>query len=403
MVFDIKKIARPNILTLEPYRCARDDFSEGVLLDANENTFGPSLAESEISAEEKDLDLNRYPDPHQQKLKSQIIAYRNGQSLKEDAQIKFKKGLELTTDNLCLGVGSDESIDSLIRCCVAPTKEKMVVCPPTYGMYAICSTVNEAGLVQVPLDLTTFQIQPDKIWAKLQADPAIKLVYITSPGNPTATLIKQELILQLLDKVETSSWNGLIVVDEAYIDFSPPGASMCVLVNEHKNLVVMQTFSKAFGLAGIRLGVTYSTKEVSLLLNSMKYPYNISNITSDVALRATSKQSIALKEKVCGEIISQRGIVLEKILKLNGVGANVGGVDSNFILISLLNKDGVPDNKIAHEVYHRLATERQVVTRFRGNELGCTGCLRITIGTPAENAKFLWEFENVLNNVRENS
>ncbi|QPG72727.1 hypothetical protein FOA43_000028 [Brettanomyces nanus] len=401
MTFDISKIIRPNILTLEPYRCARDDFQEGILLDANENTYGPGL--DRLSTTEKALNLNRYPDPHQIELKKKICAYRNSQALKPESLIKVPSGQELTADNLCLGVGSDESIDALIRASVKPGAEKVMLCPPTYGMYSICCVVNDVEIVQVPLNLDTFQIQPDKILEQLRRDPAIKLVYITSPGNPTATLIKQDLLLEVLRGIERLSWNGFLLLDEAYIDFSPIGSSMCVLVNKYKNLVVMQTFSKAFGLAGIRLGITYSTPELSSLLNAMKYPYNVSNITSSIALRATNLSSLKKMRATVDVIVEQRSLVLEQILKLKGVGRNIGGTNSNFILIELLNRQGVADNAVAREVYSKLATERQVVVRFRGNELGCKGCLRITIGTPEENRKLLEQFEQVLNEVYEKS
>ncbi|KAF6013930.1 hypothetical protein HII13_001179 [Brettanomyces bruxellensis] len=404
MVFSIEKIVRPKILTLEPYRCARDDFQEGILLDANENTYGPTI--QGLSEEEEKLDLNRYPDPHQILLKKQICAYRNSEAQKPESVIKLptdEKGapIKLSPVNLCLGVGSDESIDSIIRACVKPGKEKVLLCPPTYGMYGICCTVNDAEIVEVPLNLENFQIQPDKIIEQIKADSSIKLIYITSPGNPTATLIKQDLILDVLSEIEKLSWDGFLIVDEAYVDFAPVGSSICSLVNKHPNLVVMQTFSKAFGLAGIRLGICYSTPSLSVLLNAMKYPYNVNNITSSMALRATKKESLMNMKKTAAVIIDQRAIVLEKILKIRGVGRNRGGLDSNFILIEILNKDGVPDNKIAHEAYSKLATDRQVVVRFRGNELGCKGCLRITIGTPEENKKLLEQFEDVLSHALE--
>ncbi|KAF6014899.1 hypothetical protein HII12_001317 [Brettanomyces bruxellensis] len=362
MVFSIEKIVRPKILTLEPYRCARDDFQEG------------------LSEEEEKLDLNRYPDPHQILLKKQICAYRNSEAQKPESVIKLptdEKGapIKLSPVNLCLGVGSDESIDSIIRACVKPGKEKVLLCPPTYGMYGICCTVNDAEIVEVPLNLENFQIQPDKIIEQIKADSSIKLIYITSPGNPTATLIKQDLILDVLSQIEKLSWDGFLIVDEAYVDFAPVGSSICSLVNKHPNLVVMQTFSKAFGLAGIRLGICYSTPSLSVLLNAMKYPYNVNNITSSMALRATKKESLMNMKKTAAVIIDQRAIIL--------------------------NKDGVPDNKIAHEVYSKLATDRQVVVRFRGNELGCKGCLRITIGTPEENKKLLEQFEDVLSHALE--
>ncbi|KAH3662402.1 hypothetical protein OGAPHI_005654 [Ogataea philodendri] len=396
-MFDITKIARPNILTLEPYRCARDDFKEGVLLDANENTHGPSIPN--ITAEETALELNRYPDPHQQELKQQICDFRNSEASLESAIAKIPivdgKPASLTTENLCLGVGSDESIDSLIRCMVAPGKEKMLICPPTYGMYNICAVVNDVEVVKVPLDLKTFQIQPDAIIEKLKADSSIKLVYVTSPGNPTAAQIKLDLVEDLLKKVENAEWNGLVIIDEAYVDFCKVGSSVSVLVNKYPNLVVLQTLSKAFGLAGIRLGICFSTPAVSLLLNSMKYPYNISNLTSDVALRATTKPALAQMRQRVNTILEQRAILLDRLTKLPGIGRNIGGLDSNFVLVEILNKEGVPDNEVANKVYLTLAEQRNVVVRFRGKELGCTGCVRITIGTKEENKTLLEEFEKL--------
>ncbi|KAG0687630.1 histidinol-phosphate transaminase [Pichia californica] len=394
MTFDITKLARPQILTLEPYRCARDDFKEGILLDANENTHGPSFIE--MTEAEKDLDLNRYPDPHQQELKSQIINFRN----KERTDISETEKLKIA--NLCLGVGSDESIDALMRDFIVPSKEKMIICPPTYGMYSICAVVNDVEIVKVPLDLETFDIIPKDILAALKKDPLIKLVYITSPGNPTGKKIDEGLLLELLKGIEENdSINALVVLDEAYIDFAPTGSSLCTYVNKHPNLVVLQTLSKAFALAGIRLGITYATPEVSILLNSTKYPYNISNLTSDVAIRATKEASLIETKNKINKIIEQRGIVLEKLLKLKYIGKNRGGLDSNFILIEILNKDLKPDNEIANKVYLTLANEKKIIVRFRGKELGCTGCLRVSIGTAEENAVLVEQFDNVLNKIVE--
>ncbi|GME98336.1 unnamed protein product [Ambrosiozyma monospora] len=157
--------------------------------------------------------------------------------------------------------------------------------------------------------------------------------------------------------------------------------------------------SKSFGLAGIRLGVTFAAKPVSRLLNSMKYPYNISNLTSNIGLRATSKEAIANMRKNCGLIVKQRDVVLKALQSLKGVGKNLGGLDSNFLLLEILNKEDKPDNVIAEKLYHTLATQKNVVVRFRGKELGCTGCLRITIGTEEENKTLIKEFETVLNEI----
>lgn len=392
MTFDISAIARPNILTLEPYRCARDDFKEGILLDANENTHGPSF--SEMSESEKQLELNRYPDPHQPILKQQIVDFRS----KERNDVEDPKE-KLSIENLCLGVGSDESIDSLMRCFITPGKEKMILCPPTYGMYSICGVINDVEIVKVPLDLETFDIIPENIVNAIRQDSAIKLVYITSPGNPTSKKVSEESVLQLLKSVEDESLNVVIVIDEAYIDFAPVGSSLCTLVNKHPNLIVLQTLSKAFALAGIRLGITFSNFEISRLLNSMKYPYNISNLTSDVAIRATKESSlIAVRTKI-DKIIEQRDIVLKKLLSFKYVGKNRGGLDANFVLIEILNKDLQPDNEVANKLYLTLATQNKIVVRFRGKELGCTGCLRVSIGTAEENAILLETFEKVLNEI----
>ncbi|KAG7901369.1 hypothetical protein KL935_002435 [Ogataea polymorpha] len=402
-MFDITKIARPNILKLEPYRCARDDYKIGVLLDANENTHGPSVPD--LTDNETALELNRYPDPHQEQLKQQMCDFRNSEASLSSASVKLPmvagQKTPLNVSNLCLGVGSDESIDALIRCVVAPGKEKLLICPPTYGMYSICAVVNDVEIVKVPLNLETFQIQPDLILDQLEKDVSIKLVYITSPGNPTGVQIKPALLEELLSKVQQSTWNGLIVVDEAYIDFCEVGSSVSVLVNKFPNLVVLQTLSKAFGLAGIRLGICFSTPEVSRLLNSMKYPYNISNLTSSVALRATSKDALVKMRQRVDLIKEQRQIVVDELAKLPGVGRNIGGLDSNFVLMEILNKEGEPDNQIANKVYLTLAEQRNVVVRFRGNELGCKGCLRITIGTKEENETLITQLKEVLQEVRE--
>ncbi|QPG75117.1 hypothetical protein FOA43_002460 [Brettanomyces nanus] len=398
-MFDITSIARPNILTLEPYRCARDDFQEGILLDANENTYGPSF--TEFSVREKELELNRYPDPHQIPLKKRLCGFRNSEACNPQSIIKPEIGRDvkaelLTPANVCLSVGSDGGIDLLIRCFCKPGVEKVLVCPPTYPMYDTCCAVNDVEMMVEPLDLNTFQIKPDRIISRLKDDPSIKLVFITSPGNPTATMIKHDLIFQVIDAVEKMSWNGLIVVDEAYIDFCPIGSSMSVLVNKHKNLVVLQTFSKSFALAGIRLGVTYSTAEVSMLLNTTRDPYCLNKGASHAAMKATSKKALDLMKATCQKINEQRSLVSKAFSKIPGIGKNIGGEDANFILVQVLNKDGVPDNKMAYQLYWKLATERKVVVRYRGEELACTGCLRVTIGTPEENVKLLEDLESVL-------
>lgn len=393
-----RALIRPNILSLEPYRCARDDFKEGILLDANENTHGPALE----NASELELQLNRYPDPHQIELKKQIISYRNQEPNKH---LQAAEKNALVPENLCLGVGSDESIDLLLRCVCRPGQDKLLVCPPTYGMYSVCATVNDVSLVKVPLKFPGFQLDVDEIMNALLADSSIRLVYLTSPGNPTGTLLNSDDIVYLADSLK-SKWNGLVVVDEAYIDFAASdvpgqGASMCTLVNEYPNLVVLQTLSKAFGLAGIRLGITYSDPELSKYLNAMKYPYNISSLTAEVALRATDpKKGLSIMKKYVASIIEQRNYVLSELSKIPGIGKNIGGHDSNFVLVEILDKYNKPSNEIAFKLYEHLATLKSVVVRFRGKELNCNGCLRISIGTAEENKILISKIRDSINKVR---
>lgn len=393
---DFNKLVRSNILTLEPYRCARDDYKVGILLDANENTHGPAL--NEVSAVEKGLELNRYPDPHQHELKRNIIRYRNKNGHKD---LGTESG-DLSVENLCLGVGSDESIDMLLRCVCQPGKDKLMVCPPTYGMYSICATMNDVALEKVPLTYPYFQPDVDAIIAKVRQDSTIKLVYLTSPGNPTAKCLEAEVLLKLVSAL--SEENVLIVVDEAYIDFTPLvdnkySPSLCTLVNKYDNLVVMQTLSKAFGLAGIRLGITFSSKQLSYYLNSMKYPYNISSLTSEVAIRATSDEGLAVMRLYVDKIIQQRGKVIEQLEKIPRIGRNIGGLDANFVLVEILNRQGKPCNIASNTLYKNMATDDQVVVRFRGKELNCEGCLRISIGKEDENKVLIERLTKVLDEM----
>ncbi|EAW07424.1 histidinol-phosphate transaminase [Aspergillus clavatus NRRL 1] len=409
--FDLSKCARPNILKLQPYRCARDDYKDdgtNILLDANENAYGPglaldsegALAESTVTGDstgssKPDIDflgLNRYPDPHQVELKKLFCKVRN-------THVHTPK--ELGPENMFVGVGSDEAIDALLRCFCVPGKDKILTCPPTYGMYAVSADVNDVEIVKVPLDVNNgFQLQPDLISEKLSADSAIKLVYICSPGNPTANLIKKEDIQKVL---EHPTWNGVVVVDEAYIDFAPEGSSLAEWVNEWPNLVVMQTLSKAFGLAGIRLGVAFASPEIARLLNSLKAPYNISSPTSAIATAALAPKNMAVMRQYREQIIAQRDRMVQELPQIPGVGRLLGGQASNFLLVEMLDKPasvgGKPSNVVALAAYEAMAEKRGVVVRFRGKELGCEGCLRITVGTEAEVTRFLQELRDVLDRI----
>ena len=407
--FDILTCARPNILALQPYRCARDDYKDdgtNILLDANENAYGPSLDLQDLARSmnggrknvRRDpmavdlLGLNRYPDPHQVALKESLCNLRNTHD-------HTSKTLE--PNNLFIGVGSDEVIDALLRCFCTPGKDKILTCPPTYGMYAVSAQVNDLEVVKIPLDTAnSFKLRPHAINEALSQDASIKLVYICSPGNPTANLIAKSDLRQVL---EHPTWNGVVVLDEAYIDFSPEGASLAEWVLEWPNLVVMQTLSKAFGLAGIRLGAAFTAPPVARLLNSLKAPYNISSPTSELAQAALQPKALTIMRANREKIVGQRERMLKQLPLIPGVGRFLGGADSNFLLVEILDKPrsqgGKPNNETALAVYERLAETKGVVVRFRGKEVGCLGCLRITVGTEEEVDQMLQQTQAVLKDL----
>ncbi|GAB7366141.1 hypothetical protein MBLNU230_g7703t1 [Neophaeotheca triangularis] len=405
MPFDIETCARPNILALEPYRCARDDYKDdgtNILLDANENAYGPALplsqdgklANDQANGEARNVEvdllgLNRYPDPHQHDLKQLFCNLRN---------THHHTSQTLAPANLFCGVGSDEAIDVLLRAFCTPGVDKILTCPPTYGMYSVSAQTNDVGIIKVPLNASDdFSLHTTAINETLTAHPEIKMIYITSPGNPTANLIRKTDLIPLLTH---PTWNGLVVLDEAYIDFSPPGSSLAEWVLEWPNLVVLQTLSKAFGLAGIRLGVAFAAAPVARLLNSLKAPYNISNPTSELAQQALGAPGLQVMDSNVRKIVDQRDRLLRAMPRIPGVGDFLGGADSNFLLVEMLDRPGgKPSNEVAVAVYERLAETRGVVVRFRGKEVGCEGCLRVTVGTEKEVTRFLAELERVLGEV----
>ncbi|RUS33159.1 pyridoxal phosphate-dependent transferase [Jimgerdemannia flammicorona] len=228
MPFILENVVRPNILALKPYRCARDDYSEGILLDANENAYGPSLPSSEGGS------LNRYPDPTQRLVKEKLVALRS------------LRGAE----NLFLGVGSDEVIDLLIRIFCVPAKDSVLITPPTYGMYTVSAQINDVKVSKVNLDVEEgrFQIKPEEINARLASDPSIKLVFLCSPGNPTGTVLSHASIRAIL---ENPSYAGVVAVDEAYVDFVADDCdgSVANWIDKYPNLVVMQTLRDYAGWA----------------------------------------------------------------------------------------------------------------------------------------------------------
>lgn len=293
---------------------------------------------------------------------------------------------------------------ALLRCFCTPGRDKILTCPPTYGMYAVSAQVNDLEVVKVSLDTgKAFKLRPEAINATLTSDLSIKIVYVCSPGNPTANIVSKSDLQQIL---EHPTWNGVVVLDEAYIDFAPESSSLAEWINEWPNLVVMQTLSKAFGLAGIRLGAAFTSPPIARLLNNFKAPYNISSPTSALACAALQPRNLAVMKKNRERILTQRGRMLEALPQIPGVGRFLGGSDSNFLLVEILdkprNEGGRPSNETATAVYERLADTKDVVVRFRGKEFGCLGCLRITVGTAKEVDNLLERMQSVLTEVLNN-
>ncbi|KAF8582526.1 histidinol-phosphate aminotransferase [Ramaria rubella] len=383
--FDIEKVIRPNILTLLPYRCARDDYQSGILLDANENALGHTIDVSENSAvldPYADSDLHRYPDPAQIEIKQRIADLR---------QIPGP-------DHVFLGVGSDEVIDLLIRVCCRPGVDKILTTPPTYGMYAVCAQVNDVPIVKVPLNTErgAFQLNINELKKAVAADPSIKIIFLCSPGNPTGTLIPLSDVCEILDD---PNFTGIVAIDEAYIDFASADASAARLVQKYSNVCVMQTLSKSFGLAAIRLGIALAQPPLIQVLTNTKAPYNISTPTSVLALQALSPSSLEVMRTKVSSLITGRSELATALAPLSklGLASPIGGNAANFLMVPVLDKRGVkPDNARALKIYKELAEHRGIVVRFRGDQLGCDGCLRITVGTAKENNELVKQLEIAL-------
>lgn len=347
--FNLEKIVRENIRDLKPYRSARDDLDSGILLDANENSFGSPI--------ESELELNRYPMPYQEKLRSVIADYR-----------------KVDTENVFVGVGSDEAIDLLFRIFCSPGKDKVITNPPTYGMYKVSANINNIKVDEVLLT-PDFQLQTERILNRVT--DFTKLIFVCSPNNPTANDMDRNDIIHLLE-----NFDGLVVVDEAYIDFSEQ-AGFAEEVKNYPNLVVLQTLSKAFGLAGIRLGIAIANPDIINYMMKVKAPYNVNKLTSQAALTGFGNSESV--QKNIKSINSENNRIVAKLENLAQV-ENVFPSDANFLLFR------VDD---ALNVYKKLA-DSGVIVRYRGNEPHCENCLRVTIGTTEENDQFLSSLIKIL-------
>ena len=334
-MFQLEKLVRQNILSLEAYSTARHEFSgeEGIFLDANENPFGS---------------LNRYPDPYQNELK---------------LELSKRKGL--AAKNVFVSNGSDEVIDLCFRIFCSPGKDKALICTPTYGMYEVAAGINQVDLIKLPLN-GTFQIDLTLLEKQLLKDKRIKLIILCSPNNPTGNTL--ENIEEVLEK-----FNGIVLVDEAYIDFSNT-PSFIERLSKYPNLIVCQTFSKAWGLAAARMGAAYASAEIIAVFNKVKAPYNVSSYSQKIALEALKEYSSFEQQK--NKILEQRKWLEKELAELRVV-KKVFPSCANFVLVEVVDAD---------IVYKMLALEGIIV---RNRNSAIRNCIRITVGKPKENQKLI--------------
>jgi len=346
MSFNLENIIRENVKSLKPYSSARDEYvsdgSEMVFLDANENPF--------------DNGVNRYPDPQQRSLKS-VLA--------EQKKVDSKK--------ILLGNGSDEILDLLFRAFCEPKVDNIITLPPTYGMYKVSAGINNIENREV---LLTKDFQPNVDVILNKVDKHTKMIFICSPNNPTGNSFTEISILQLL-----KGFNGLVIIDEAYIDFSGKQSWISKMA-QFPNLVVTQTLSKAYGMAGIRLGICIASEEIISVLNKIKPPYNVNELTQAHALKRVSN-ILRIKSEV-SEILNQKKLLI-KVLPKIGFIKKIYSSDSNFLLVKV-------DDAIKR--YDQLL-KVGVVVRNRSSQPLCENTLRFTIGTPDENIKLVNALQNL--------
>lgn len=334
----LKELVRENIWKLKPYSCARDEFKgeAKAYLDANENPFNTLY--------------NRYPDPLQWAVKEKI------------ADIKYVK-----PSQIMLGVGSDEPIDLIFRVFCEPKIDNVVAINPTYGMYGVCADINNVEYRQVNLE-ADFSLNAEKVLAA--ADKNTKVVFLCSPNNPTGNLLNTTEIEKIL-----KGFDGIVVIDEAYIDFSDK-ASWISKLNKYPQMVILQTFSKAWGLAAARCGMAFASEEIISFFNKVKYPYNINILTQKLILEKL--ENIDIKENWVKEILSQRTLMIEELEQLSIV-THIYPTDANFVLIK------VDDANLRY----KQLVEKGIIVRNRNSVTLCENCLRITIGTAQDNKELL--------------
>lgn len=344
---EIEQLVRKNVLQMKAYSSARDEFTktsqEMLFMDANESPFSSGY--------------NRYPDPYAKDLKAKI------------AEVK-----KVPVENILLGNGSDEILDLLFRLFCNPKEDEVIVTPPTYGMYQVLAALNEVQLNKVNLD-SNFQLLPQTILKAVK--PSTKLIFICSPNNPSGNLMSVKSIKTIL-----SNFNGIVVIDEAYIDFADR-SSFTSELNFYPNLVVIQTFSKAWAHAGIRLGACFAQEKIIQLLNKIKPPYNVNQLTQEKALEVLENET-TYKNQI-QMLVSERALLITQLQNIKWV-CKIFPSDANFLLVKVDN---------ANLRYQQLI-DFGVVVRNRTNEVNCHNCLRISVGTPDENL-YLLDILNRLN------
>lgn len=335
----LKELTRPNIWNLEPYSCARDEYSgvdASVFLDANENPYNNPI--------------NRYPDPLQRELKEEIAQYK-----------------KVAVDQIFLGNGSDEAIDLVYRAFCTPGIDNVVAIDPTYGMYQVAADVNNVEYRKVLLD-ANYQLSADRLLAA--TDEHTKMIFLCSPNNPTGNDMNRAEVLKLLER-----FDGLLILDEAYCDFSSLPSILADL-SKYPNLIIFQTFSKAWGCAAIRLGMAFASSEIIGILTKIKYPYNVNLLTQQEALRML--QNKQQKEDWVATILKERAKVLKEIAELPIV-EKIYPTDANFFLAKVTDANSI----------YRYLVSKGIIVRNRNSVSLCGNCLRITVGTPEENSTLI--------------
>ena len=346
--FDLTRLVRSNVANLKPYSSARDEYKtqgqDMIFLDANENP--------------NENGLNRYPDPQQSEVKKKLAEFR-----------------DVPAKNILLGNGSDEVLDLIVRAFCEPGSDNIITLPPTYGMYKVLADINNIENREV---LLNEDFEPDVPEILNAADENTRIIFLCSPNNPSGNSFDEDKVCSILD-----NFDGLVVIDEAYIDFSDK-ESWLKKLEYFPNLIVTQTFSKAFGLAAIRLGALYASEEIISILNKIKPPYNVNQQTQDKALKSLSE--IEDKKTQVSDILNERDRLFKQLLQVDFV-SKLYPSDANFILLKVDDANKRYDEMI----------RKGIVLRNRSNQPLCENCLRITVGTKEENSQLIKAFKELDN------